>query len=233
MAPDLPYFAGEFALGDITHAWWGVPTVDVVITAALVAVWHLLLRAPLVALLPLRWARAAELLTAPRERTGPRTVRPKGVGRFALSAAIGAATHVGWDGFTHPGRFGSRLIPALQTVSVLGRPLYAALQYGSSAVALVLLARYLVRELRRAAEAGGRPCAMTLEAGRRRLVLLATGLAAVAGAGYRIARLQHPGETLLDLVPTSAFGSIAGAGTALLLYALVSARRARGAADGS
>ncbi|GAA4987343.1 hypothetical protein GCM10025734_12230 [Kitasatospora paranensis] len=204
-------------------------TVDIVITAALVAVWHLLLRAPLVALLPVRWARAAELLTAPRADR-PLRPRPSEAGWFALSAAIGAATHVGWDGFTHPGRFGSRLIPALQTVSVLGRPLYAALQYGSSAVALVLLARYLLRELRRAAAAGGRPCAMRLEAGRRRLVLLATGLAAVAGAGYRVARLQQPGETLLDLVPTSAFGSIAGAGTALLLYALLSARRAREAA---
>ncbi|MFD9129816.1 DUF4184 family protein [Kitasatospora sp. NPDC059571] len=226
MAPDLPYFAGEFAAGRITHAWWGVPTVDVAVTALLVALWHLLLRAPLVALLPARWAGAAELLTAPQPGS-LRWPRPADAARFALSAAIGAATHVGWDGFTHPGRFGVRLLPALQTVSVLGRPLYAVLQYGTSAIALAVLARWLLRELRRAADAGGRPCAVTLDRRSRRTALAGTAAAAVAGAGYTITFWYRPGEPLSDLVPTSAFGSVAGAGAALLLHAAVSAARTR------
>ncbi|MEU9129661.1 DUF4184 family protein [Kitasatospora sp. NPDC048540] len=224
MAPDLPYFAGSFALGDVTHAWWGVPTVDVAVTAVLAALWHLVLRAPLVALLPARWAGAAELLTAPR--AGLRRPGAAEVLWFALSAAIGAGTHVGWDAFTHPRRFGTRLIPVLQSGSLFGRPLYTTLQYGSSAVAIVLLAGYALRELRRAADAGGRPCAVVLGRGARRLVLAGTAVAAVLGAGYRIDRWARPGTGLFDLIPTVAFGSIAGVGAALLCYAVVARRTA-------
>ncbi|MEV7176058.1 DUF4184 family protein [Kitasatospora sp. NPDC093679] len=79
-------------------------------------------------------------------------------GRFAVSAALGAAAHVGRDGFTHPGRFGARLLPVLDRTAVAGRPLHAVLQYGTSAVAPAVPARWLLRESRRRstpAAAGG------------------------------------------------------------------------------
>ncbi|MCX0243279.1 DUF4184 family protein, partial [Streptomyces drozdowiczii] len=58
-APDLTYFAdsvipGAMEFGEVTHAVWGVVTVDVLITAVALGLW-LLLRDPLVALLPERW----------------------------------------------------------------------------------------------------------------------------------------------------------------------------------
>ncbi|MFD0527796.1 DUF4184 family protein [Kitasatospora arboriphila] len=119
-APDVPYFAdsvvpGAFGLGAVTHAWWGVPTVDVAVAAVLVGLWHLLLREPLAALLPARWVPQ---VPAVAPRAGGSALRR--AGWFAVSAALGAASHVGWDGFTHPGRFGVRLFPVLDRTAVAG-----------------------------------------------------------------------------------------------------------------
>ncbi|RST00081.1 DUF4184 family protein, partial [Streptomyces sp. WAC05374] len=58
-SPDMTYFAdtvipGAMLFGDVTHGLMGILTVDVLITAALVAVW-LMVREPLLALVPGRW----------------------------------------------------------------------------------------------------------------------------------------------------------------------------------
>ncbi|GAB7187624.1 DUF4184 family protein [Kitasatospora sp. Ki12] len=159
MAPDLPFFAesllpGVYGHGGLTHRWWAVPTLDVALAGALVAGWHGMLRGPLVALLPERWAGGAEALTVRRAggSTGASTGTGVGAGAgtaegvawFAASAAIGAATHVGWDAFTHGGRLGVRLLPVLDR-SVAGVPLYEALQYGSSALALAAMGGWASR----------------------------------------------------------------------------------------
>ncbi|MFE7594769.1 DUF4184 family protein, partial [Kitasatospora sp. NPDC057512] len=159
MAPDVPFFAesllpGVYGQGGLTHRWWAVPTLDVAIADALVAGWHGLLRGPLVALLPERWAGGAEALTVRRagEARGPAGAGAVGgaVGGaawFAASAAVGAATHVGWDAFTHGDRLGVRLLPVLDR-PVAGVPLYEALQYGSSALALAALGGWAARAVR-------------------------------------------------------------------------------------
>jgi hypothetical protein len=217
MAPDLPYFAGEFTLGDLAHTWWAVPTLDLAITATLATAWHLVLRAPLVGLLPGRWAAAAEQLTAPRKRTARQlwSLTPW----FALSAVIGAATHILWDGFTHPGRFGVRLVPALQSARVLGEPPYVLLQYGCSVLGCAVLAMWALRELRRAAnETAG----LVRPAGNRRLALALTTASALAGASYRFAGWGRPGMPWTSLLPVLAFGAVAGAALALVLYSLLS-----------
>lgn len=110
-APDLTYFAdtaipGAMEFGQVTHAWWGVFTVDVLIAAASVALW-LLLREPLVALLPTAWQGRAHAWVRGARRPplrGSRSLRD--AAWFAGSAAIGAATHVVWDAFTHHDRWG-------------------------------------------------------------------------------------------------------------------------------
>lgn len=229
LAPDVPYFAdsllrGAFGYGAVTHSPWAVPTVDVAIAAALAAGWHGLLREPLTALLPDRWADAVEALTQRRKGR----LRARDAGWFALSAALGAATHVGWDSFTHHDRAGVRLLPVLDR-TLDGRPLHHWLQYGSSAVALVWLAGYAVRTTRRAALAG--EPAQALE-GRRRLrltgrartaALAFAGAAATAGAVHRTTRwaqLQGAALSRAELVPTLCFGAGAGLSAGLLLYAV-------------
>ena len=223
MAPDLPFFAesvlpGVYRQGALTHRWWAVPTVDVALAAALVAGWHGLLRGPLVALLPEHLAGAAESMTA---RAGGAVSAERAVW-FAVSAALGAATHVGWDGFTHQGRFGVSLLPVLDA-RVADLPLYTVLQYGSSAVALVHLARYTAREAGRA-----RPAAPELRwgPGVRRSVVAALALAGAAGAAHRLARTER------GLIAATCFGAGAGlavgaAGYATAVRLLTRGRRGR------
>ncbi|MQS15312.1 DUF4184 family protein [Streptomyces kaniharaensis] len=219
MAPDVPFFAesllpGVYRHGGLTHQWWAVPTVDVAIAGALVAGWHGLLRAPLVALLPERWAGAAEALTVRRGGEGAATAA-----WFAVSAAVGAATHVGWDAFTHGGRLGVRLLPVLDR-RVSGVPLYEALQYGSSALALAAVSGWAVRTAR--AVEPVRPD-VVLSPGARRAAVAALGAATVAGVVHRLNPLRR------SLIAEFCFGAGAGfAVGAVGLAAAVSVRAARG-----
>ncbi|NEC47277.1 DUF4184 family protein, partial [Actinospica acidiphila] len=157
-APDMTYYAagvvsGAMEFGDVTHAGWGVFTVDVVITWALVGLW-LLVREPLVALLPrARQGRVAALTRcgAPRER-----VRASLVARWYLSAVLGGLTHVVWDAFTHHDRWGTRLIPVLGE-EIGGSPVFWYAQYGSSLLAAAVLVVFTVRALRRTVPGGSVP----------------------------------------------------------------------------
>lgn len=232
MAPDVPFFAesllpGVYGHGGLTHRWWAVPTLDVVIAGALVAGWHGLLRGPAVALLPERWAGGAEALTArwdggAREPggAGPAGGTVRGAAWFAASAAIGAATHVGWDAFTHGDRLGVRLLPVLDR-PVAGVPLYEVLQYGSSALALVALGGWAARAVRAVEPA--RP-AVRLAPRARRAAVAVLGAATAAGVLQRLSPLRR------NLVPEVCFGAGAGLAVGAVGYAavLAAARRLRG-----
>ncbi|MET9905865.1 DUF4184 family protein [Streptomyces sp. NPDC006476] len=222
-APDMPYFAasvvsGGMEFGTVTHSLPGVLTVDELIAWALVGLW-LLVREPLVALLPrARQPRPAALLRcgAPRAR-----VRLSVLVRWYGSAALGALTHVVWDGFTHHDRFGTRLFPALNDV-VAGFPLFWYLQYGSSVLAVVVITGWLVRALRRA-PATGAPCAIPVLSARDRWwALVVVGGCAGVGAVERAARWwAYWGSTAKpwELIPAVCFGAGAGLVPGLLLYA--------------
>ncbi|MFJ9611169.1 DUF4184 family protein [Kitasatospora sp. NPDC101176] len=217
MAPDAPFFAesllpGVYRHGGLTHSWWAVPTLDVAIAGVLVAGWHGLLRAPLVALLPDRWAGAAEALTVRRPGADG-----AGAAWFAASAAIGAATHVGWDAFTHEGRLGVRLLPELNR-QVVGVPLYSALQYGSSALALAAMAGWAARAVR--AVEPVRP-AVALAPRTRRTAVAALGAATAVGVLHRLSPLRR------NLVPEVCFGAGAGLAVGALGYAAVTAAARR------
>ncbi|MFJ3793644.1 DUF4184 family protein [Kitasatospora sp. NPDC090091] len=227
MAPDVPFFAesllpGVYEQGGLTHRWWAVPTVDVAIAGALVAGWHGLLRGPLVGLLPERWAGAAEALTV--RRAGGAGAGPGGgsetgaaVAWFAASAAVGAATHVGWDAFTHEGRLGVALLPVLER-KVAGLPLYTVLQYGTSALALAALAGWASRAAREVEPV--RP-AVELPSGVRRAAVAALGAATAAGVVHRLVPLRR------HLIPEFCFGAGAGLAVGAAGYALVHAAAAR------
>lgn len=216
MAPDVPYFAGAFAFGDLAHTWAAVPTIDLAITVALAAFWHLVLRVPLVGLLPARWAAAADQLTAPRDRR----IRLPAVPWFVLSAVIGTVTHVAWDDFTHPGRLGVRLFPVLQTARVLGEPPYVLLQYGCSVSGIAALGLRTIKEMQAASGTNTAP-----PPGNRRLAFSLITLSAALGTAYRAAEWARPGMPWTSLVPVLAFGAVAGAAIAVVLYALLTLRR--------
>ncbi|MFD6250782.1 DUF4184 family protein [Streptomyces roseolus] len=236
-SPDLTYFAatvvpGAMAFGDVTHSPAGILTVDVLIAAALVGLW-LTVREPLVGLLPARWR--GRVYGVVRGRPW-RERRPAGLAAwFAVSAVLGAVTHVVWDAFTHLDRWGTRALPFLSEV-VAGFPVYLYAQYGGSALALALLGWFTARALR-AVPAGAEPPAAVPVPGRRerRAALLLIGACVLAGIAHRVLRwAAYWGwgriETPLDIIPTACFGAGAGLVAGLLLYGTAARLRGRGAA---
>ncbi|MGW0494023.1 DUF4184 family protein [Streptomyces sp. NPDC003007] len=222
-APDMTYYAasvvsGAMEFGDVTHAFAGVLTVDVLIAWALVGLW-LLVREPLVALLPrARQGRVSALLRCgvPRARVGPSLVA-----RWYVSAVLGAATHVVWDAFTHLDRWGIRLFPVLGR-EVAGSPLYWYLQYGGSAVAAVMIAVFLAHALRRAPlrEPVGIPVLAVRDRWAAAAVICGFALAGAVQRASRWWAYWGSQAKPWEIIPTVCFGAGAGLVPALLLYAV-------------
>ncbi|MFZ4268441.1 DUF4184 family protein [Streptomyces arboris] len=221
-APDVTYFAdtvipGAMRFGDFTHTFLGVVTVNVLIAAVLVAVWAAL-REPLVALLPVRVQGRVHTFVR-GQRWTRKSFGPSAWLCFVRSAALGAATHVVWDAFTHHSRWGTELL--LLDRSVGGFPLYQFAQYGSSAVALAVLVWFVVTGLRRTADAPVPEALPALGRGERWGALGLLAGCVVLGVVHRCVRFYaHFGgiENPLDIIPTACFGAGAGLGAGLLLY---------------
>ncbi|MFE2162490.1 DUF4184 family protein [Streptomyces lydicus] len=268
LAPDMTYYAdsvvpGGMEFGAVTHSLRGVLTVDVLVTVALVGGW-LLLREPVLALLPAAWRGRVYCLVRGRPWQ-PRSVSEFGAlaGRFVLSAVLGAATHVVWDAFTHPGRWGTRLIPGLGGTAG-GLPVSTYLQYGTSVVASMAMVWFLWSALRR--EAGGRGeegiarrgegrteadggGGLTVGSGAgavpslsvrvRLLLTVPVILCVVLGAVHRTLRahaVYGAAAAWFDYLPSVLFGAGAGLMAGLLLYAVavrLVVRRARRGPSGA
>ncbi|WP_051939750.1 DUF4184 family protein [Phaeacidiphilus oryzae] len=214
MAPDVPFFTGalvpwSYVLGDFSHRLAGVLTLDLAMAAGLAALWRFV-RMPLLALFPPEPGGRLALLTRPRRPLRPGAVE---AARFAGSAMVGAGTHVLWDDFTHPDRLGSRLLP------VLDRPLDGVriawwLQYGTSALALLLMAWLLLRGLRGIDAAAARSAAPARPVRQGPRVLAVVLLVVAVGMGlaagwHRYRTVGGVGYTPLD--PVSVLSFYAGA----------------------
>ena len=223
-SPDMTYYAasvlsGAMEFGTVTHSFPGVFTIDVLVAWALVALW-LLLREPLVALLPRRrQTRVSALLRCgtPRARVSTGLIA-----RWYVSATLGALTHVVWDAFTHHDRWGVRLFPALER-ELAGSPLYWYLQYGGSALAALVIAVFYGYALRRT-PASLTPAGVPALSARDRWTALAViGGTMAVGAAQRVSRWwAYWGSTAKpwELIPTLCFGAGAGLVLGVLLYAL-------------
>ncbi|MFF5896522.1 DUF4184 family protein [Streptomyces argenteolus] len=236
-APDVTYYAdtvvpGGMEFGAVTHALWGVLTVDVLITGALVALW-LMLREPLVALLPRAARGRVHLFVRGRRREPGGPTLPE-AGWFVLSAVIGAGTHVVWDAFTHHDRWGTELLPVLNR-SVGGFPAFQLVQYGSSALALTVLAWFAYTGLRRTGPAPVPDGVPVLGRAERRWAAVFLAVCVLLGLVHRCARwYAYVGEltTPLDIVPTACFGAGAGLAAGLVLYGAWMRLRRRPAGPG-
>ncbi|MFF4247135.1 DUF4184 family protein [Streptomyces sp. NPDC001822] len=222
-APDSAYYAdsivpGAMEFGEVTHAAWGVFSVDVLVTGVLVALW-LLLREPLVALLPGASQGRVHGFVRGRRWEPDCPILPTAAW-FAVSAVIGSGTHVVWDAFTHHDRWGTELIPVLGR-SAGGFPVFQIVQYGSSAVAAAVLAFFVHSGLRSAGPAPRPECVPVLSRAERLGVCSFLALCALLGAVHRCARWYARSERIgspLDLVPTACFGAGAGLAAGLVLY---------------
>lgn len=222
-APDVTYYAdtvvpGAMEFGEVTHAVWGVFTVDVLITGALVALW-LMLREPLVALLP-RAARGRVYTFVRGRRREPGGPVLSETVWFVLSAVVGSSTHVVWDAFTHHDRWGTELVPVLGR-SVGGYPVFQIVQYGSSAVALVLLAWFTYTGLRLTGPVPVPESVPVLGRAERGWAGALLALCVLLGIVHRCARwYAYFGrvDTPLDIIPAACFGAGSGLAAGLVLY---------------
>ena len=219
MAPDLPYYVPALGfLSSWTHTIGGIVSLDVLFGVAL---WALLRSAaePLSELSP----------AAVRERWDP-------LGWAAAwwavpaAAALGAATHVGWDEFTHAGRYATTHLGFLAATypSPLG-PLagYRYLQYASGVVGLAILLAAGLRQPRTTDPAPNPRLARVVP-----WLCLAAGM---VGAGSRIVGAGGFGIRWDALVFATVTGGIAAAAGTLLLtcWATVAAPRMIGWARAS
>jgi hypothetical protein len=149
MIPDFPLFVPLSPSYATTHSISGIFVACVPLGLVCLLVFQCLMKRPLFAILPdaIR-CRCAHLSSSCV------TLNLSFLGSSALAVAIGAATHVFWDSFTHAGRWGTTVFPVLNdrvfNVGSFGVPGYKALQYGSSVVFLpllfILLGLWLVRQ---------------------------------------------------------------------------------------
>ncbi|MFF0447843.1 DUF4184 family protein [Streptomyces sp. NPDC004609] len=220
LSPDMTYFAatlvpGAMGFGRFTHSPAGVLTVDVAVTAVLVALW-LMMREPLLALLPGEWQGRVHAVL--RGRRGDKS--PASGVWFCVSAVIGATTHVVWDAFTHHSRWGTEVLPVLNE-SVGGLHGYQLAQYGSSVLAAMVIVCCAVSALRRQPPQPAPPCVPVLDRRARRLAGVLLGGCLLAGAVERCVRwygVHGQVGSALDLVPTACFGAGAGLALGLVVY---------------
>ena len=140
MAPDYPWFLSGGRTAGFSHSLPGLLTVDLVVGLVGVLLWRRVVAAPVRDLLPLRMGRHVP----PPAATGARHLP-----LLALAVVAGAVTHVVWDGFTHPGRFGVRWISWLGSDHA-GVPGHQWAQLASGVVGGLVLVGWLVVRVRSA-----------------------------------------------------------------------------------
>ncbi|MFD4959211.1 DUF4184 family protein [Microbacterium sp. NPDC058389] len=152
MTPDLPLFVRGLPLHyGVTHSFAWLP-VTMLAALALLLVWRCVLRPAarelspgrLAARLPGEWDAAAAA-SARETFAGAPAVRVtvRSVMLLVVSLAIGVASHIVWDLFTHEGRWGAVALPALDE-EWGPLPGYKWLQYGSSIVGLAILGTFML-----------------------------------------------------------------------------------------
>ncbi len=145
LAPDLPYYL-PVDLGVRTHTALAVVTTDVLLGALLWVLWHGLLARPARDRAPGGLLARLPAGAAPGLRR--RLDTPGRIARVGVALAAGAATHVLWDEFTHPGRWGAQHVPALARTWA-GVPGHAWAQELSGVLGGLLLLAWLARWWRR------------------------------------------------------------------------------------
>ena len=205
LSPDVPYYL-PFEWGVHTHTAAAVVTTDLLLAAALWVLWHGLLAAPAA------WATPAALrgrLTGVPLGLPARLGTARRAGLVLGGLVVGAATHVLWDEFTHPGRWGAEHVPLLRR-DWAGDPGYAWAQEASGVLGGLVLLLWLLRWWRRAPVAPA--------ADRRGWWWPWPAVAAVASVAGLAAAAGSP--DLRSAAVAAAFeGGGAGAATAVVLAA--------------
>ena len=211
MSPDFVYFFRFGVTGAFSHSLPGLFQFCVPASLAAYVAYYLFLRQPLIALLP--GAIASRL--SPQPDWIPTSMTSAVM--ILASVLIGAATHIGWDAFTHGNTLVARHVDVLRTPLILyaGKtvPLYNVLQHASSVLGLLMLGACVLRWMRRTPRRYTWP---TVTQGARTAVCAAI---LIAGTGGAVARAMHrPARTFEHFIFNGVVGAMAAMMLALLVY---------------
>lgn len=218
MVPDLGVFVPALRpTYTLTHSLLGVVTIDVLLTLVALAAWHGLVAGAVVAAAP----SALRRRLPPGAPAGLRDLlgTPAAAARTAAAAALGALTHVVWDLFTHRGRWGVAMVPALQEA---WGPLagYRWAQYASGVLGVVVLATAVALWWRRTPPRRPEEARAGLPPARAAAAWAGLALAALVGAVVACLPLLGSGASTSGLAVGLAFGAVTGGGVGLVLAAL-------------
>ncbi|MET8851626.1 DUF4184 family protein [Amycolatopsis sp. NPDC004625] len=208
VAPDVFWFVPRLPGVGLTrtHEFASVLWLDPLLALALLAVFHVLLKRPLLALVP-----------RPLAERLPRTFGRRNPGWIALSLVLGAATHVGWDAFTHENDGFAFLSTPLVTGVDVGR----LIQLVSTIAGAAVLGWWLRNWYRRA------PTEPAPPPGRhRKLVITILAAGALVGVLAQVLPFlaQHDPMTRAGVFGNATYLAVTGAGSgffiALGVYAL-------------
>jgi hypothetical protein len=166
MAPDLPLFVRGLPLHyGRTHDLLWLPA-TVLLALGLLLVWRCALRPAarelsprwLAARLPESWddtagAAARETLAVRRRGGAGSLVSGRGMMLLVVSLLLGVVSHIVWDLFTHAGRWGVTVLPALQEQWGPYEG-FRWLQHGSSVLGLAIIGVWAIAWLRRRPNGG-------------------------------------------------------------------------------
>lgn len=220
IAPDLTFFVPLVLPRTLTHGLAGL--LLFCLPAGLLAwlMFHVVLKEPLMRLLPDGWQRRLAPPASPAIRLWP---------ALPVSLLCGAATHLVWDSFTHPGTVVMDALPVLQTILVsLGGyqlSVFKLLQHASSVAGLSLLAWWLRRWLQRT-PAAALPSLPMARHWRVRWLgaigatsMLAAGWAAIRHmAGFTVAGATFDLAALQSLAAAMVFTGLPALTAALIAY---------------
>jgi hypothetical protein len=220
MAPDFEYFMRLRVLATISHTLAGLFFFCLPVGMLVLVVFHRMIKRPAALLLP-DWLRCRIEAAMSQRR-----VRPSDAGVIGVLLVAGAATHLAWDSFTHPGGWAVQRWPALSmpvgTVFGLHVAVYKLLQHGSTLIGLVVLVLVTAAWVRRQPVVAVTDRALTPSA--RWAALVGIVVASVTAGVVWAARG--------DWVPQIAVGrfvvaTITGFAAAVLVFSLMAGRRLR------
>lgn len=196
MVPDVPLFLGSVRGYGWTHTPWGVVTIDVALGSVVTWWWVVVMRDALVDLAP----------SPVRGRLPARSQPAVSWWLVPVAVAVGAASHVLWDSFTHPGRWGVRQVGWLQDDHAGLMGLQWA-QYASGVVGLAIVLWAIAAHLARS---------HVVDPDRPARVLPSAVLAVVVGTAALVGALAV-GLRVPDGLHAMAFDGVVSSLTALAL----------------
>ncbi len=214
MAPDLDYFLNLDITGRWTHTLAGTFEFSLPLAVIVLAVFHLVLKRPAVALLPRRVQQRIEI----------QPFRFWPIQRLLLivgSALIGIATHLAWDSFTHGQGWMVDRIGWLQSQHlILGHswPNFKFAQHGSTVLGLVLLILWFQRWYRSAEPVHEGEPQLSVRV-RAAVVCSILAIAFVVGL-VRAWTLAGPNPFRVTFVAVDVVGFVSAASLGLLVFSL-------------